>query len=85
MPRATRPDRRGQRPPDISDWRGAAANPRKQETHAVADIFLKTDDEEVLAAARAIFDQYAEVTRLDQELTYGVLRSRSTLPGDPDQ
>ena len=62
------------KPPD------GTADLRKLEIHAVTDIFLKTDDEEVLAAAHAIFDQYAEVIRLDQDLTYGVLRRRSTIP-----
>ena len=66
---------------DTADWRGASENPLKHETHGITAIFLKCDDENILNEAREILQRYAEAVRLDEELTFSVLRRQSTLPG----
>ncbi len=66
---------------DTADWRGASENPLKHETHGITAIFLKCNDENVLNEAREILQRYAEAVRLDEELTFSVLRRQSTPPG----
>ena len=70
---------------DINDWRGTPDDPMKQETHGITAIFLKCDDENVLNEAKEILRRYAEAVRLDEDLTYSVLRRQSTLPGGQEE
>ena len=70
---------------DINDWRGASENPLKHATHGITAIFLKCHDEAILNEAREILRRYAEAVRLDQELTFSVLRRQSTRPGGQEE
>ncbi len=70
---------------DTDDWRGAPETPLKHETHGITAIFLKCNDENVLNEAREILQRYAEAVRLDEELTFSVLRRQSTRPGGQEE
>lgn len=70
---------------DTADWRGAPDDPAKHDTHGITAIFLKCDDENVLNEAREILRRFAEAVRLDEELTFSVLRRQSTRPGDQEE
>ncbi len=70
---------------DTADWRGASKDPMKHDTHGITAIFLKCDDENVLNEAREILRRYAEAVRLDEELTFSVLRRQSTRPGGQEE
>ena len=70
---------------DTNDWRGASKDPLKHDTHEITAIFLKCDDENILNEAREILRRYAEAVRLDEALTYSVLRRQSTRPGGQEE
>ena len=70
---------------DIADWRGAPDDPMKHDTHGITAIFLKCDDENILNEAREILRRYAEAVRLDEALTFSVLRRQSTRPGGQEE
>ena len=71
---------------DESDWIRWGDDPATRELAAVTGIWIRCDDEDVVRQARDILAKYREMRRLDEAMTRGVIRRRTTRPrGDDDE